>query len=88
MGFPPTEPQRSPDPDPRRLAGMGAFADALRPPKWETRFETLKADESAWEELTEERSIVKTGDPVEEIMSQDDLDESDSHATDAGEDLT
>lgn len=35
----------------------------FEPPKWETRTETLRTDESIKEELREEESHVKTGDP-------------------------
>jgi hypothetical protein len=68
--------------------GIGLFGDALRPPKWETRYETLKAEDAAWEQLSEDRSIVKTGDPVEQLVKQEDVDEAESHAADVGEDLT
>jgi hypothetical protein len=68
--------------------GFGGFGDAFKPPKWVSRHETLKADEAAWQELSEERSLVKTGDPVEEIVPERDNDETDSRATDVGEDLT
>ena len=36
----------------------------FEPPKWETRFETLKIDEADTEELDEEDAIVHAGDPV------------------------
>jgi hypothetical protein len=67
--------------------GLGGFSDAFKPPKWETRRETLKAEDAAWEELAEARSIVKTGDPVEQIVTMEDDDASDSRAADVGEDL-
>lgn len=68
--------------------GIGAFGDAFRPPKWETRYETLEANDAAWQELSEDRSIVKTGDPVEQLLKQEDVDEAESHAANVGEDLT
>jgi hypothetical protein len=68
--------------------GFGGFGDAFRPPQWETRHETLKAEDAAWEELSESRSIVKTGDPVEQIVKHKDDDGAESHAANVGEDLT
>jgi len=68
--------------------GIGAFGDAFKPPKWETRYETLKAEDAAWQEISEAQSIVKTGDPVEQILEQADVDDAESHAADVGEDLT
>jgi hypothetical protein len=68
--------------------GLGGFGDAFKPPRWINRFETLKADEAAWQELSEERSLVKTGDPVEQIVTEREDDETDSRAADVGEDLT
>ena len=47
----------------------GAAVQALRPPKWETRYETLKTSEATWEALDEGRSFVKTGDSVVEVDS-------------------
>ena len=47
--------------------GTGIAAQALKPPKWETRYETLKTREATWEALDEEQSFVKTGDPVVEV---------------------
>lgn len=68
--------------------GIGALGDAFKPPKWVSRHETLKAEDAAWEALSEERSIVKTGDPVEQIVKSDEDDEAESHAADVDEDLT
>ncbi len=48
-------------------AGLGVGREVARmflPPKWETRYETLKTEEKTWEDLDEEDSYVKTGDPV------------------------
>lgn len=49
--------------------GGGFAARALKPPKWETHYETLKTREETWEALDEEQSFVKTGDPVVEVRS-------------------
>lgn len=68
--------------------GLGAFSETFKPAKWETRYETLKAEDAAWEALSEERSIVKTGDPVEQILKEEDEDASDARAANVGEDLT
>ena len=47
------------------VGGSGfALCGLFEPPKWETRFETLKIDEAAIQELDEEDAIVHTGDPV------------------------
>lgn len=43
---------------------QGALAKMFQPPKWETRYETLEVDEDAENELSEEDSRVKIGDPV------------------------
>ncbi len=46
----------------------------FEPPKWETRYETLKADggfESATEELDEKDSYVSVGDPVVQVPNPD-----------------
>lgn len=40
------------------------LASAFSPPKYVDRKETLKTDEETWEDLPEEKSKVKTGDPV------------------------
>lgn len=39
----------------------------FEPPKWVTRYETLKTSEATWEDLSEDDSYVKTGDPVIEV---------------------
>jgi hypothetical protein len=44
----------------------------FEPPKWETRVETLKTDENANEELPEEESYIRTGDPVVQDLSPSD----------------
>lgn len=47
------------------------FSDFLRPPKYVTKQETLKTSEKTWEDLDEEQSYVKTGDPVVQVLSDD-----------------
>lgn len=47
--------------------GEGVIARAMRPPKWETRYETVRTRERTWEALDEKESFVATGDPVVEV---------------------
>lgn len=44
-----------------------SFAASLIPPKYVTKHETLNTDEKTWEDLDEEDSYVKIGDPVKEV---------------------
>ena len=44
-------------------SGLG-ITRLFEPPKWETRYETLRIDDAAIEDLDEEDAIVHTGDPV------------------------
>lgn len=46
----------------------GGLSEALMPPKWVTKYETLKTEEKTWEDLKEEESYVKTGDPVVQVL--------------------
>lgn len=55
------------------------FADYLMPPKWVTKYETLKTDEKIWEDLNEEESYVKIGDPVCQVAIE--VDESEEAAS-------
>ncbi len=49
------------------------LSKALMPPKWITKYETLKTEEKTWENLNEEDSYVKIGDPVvQALVSSDD----------------
>ena len=55
------------------------FAEYLMPPKWVTKYETLKTDEKTWEDLNEEESRVKSGDPVSQVTTEvDESEEADS----------
>ena len=47
---------------------QGALAKMFQPPRWETRYETLEIDENSENELSEEDSRVKIGDPVVQII--------------------
>jgi hypothetical protein len=58
---------------------LTGFSRALMPPQWVRKYETLKTDEQTWEDLDESKSIVKTGDPVVQVLEQqqDEVDKSD-----------
>ena len=45
---------------------------ALMPPKWVTEFETLQTEEKTWED---QKSFVKTGDPVVQVIETNDNEE-------------
>jgi hypothetical protein len=45
---------------------LGLISKSLMPPKFIIKHETLKTDEKTWEDLDEDESYVKTGDPVME----------------------
>jgi len=51
------------------FAGASNLAKQFEPPRIQKRYETLKTDESTWEDLDESKSFVKTGDPVREIIA-------------------
>ncbi len=75
----------------RNVGGQGlgsmALARAFEPPKWEEQQETLKTEESTWEDLDESESYVHTGDPVEQVLDDGDEDASGTHATEIGEEF-
>ena len=58
------------------IALSGISDRMFTPPKWETRIETLIADENATEDLPEEESFVRTGDPVVQVLDDNDRDTS------------
>lgn len=47
---------------------LSSFSRALRPPKWVTEYETLKAEGQPWEHLEEKDSLVKIGDNVVQVI--------------------
>ncbi|MDN3639078.1 hypothetical protein QWY82_09685 [Simiduia curdlanivorans] len=47
---------------------IGLLSRTLMPPKYVTKYETLKTTEKTWEDLSEEESYVKTGDPVIQVL--------------------
>jgi hypothetical protein len=53
-----------------RGVAVQSFADVLLPPKYVDKYETLKTSEKTWEDLDEEDSYVKTGDPVIQVIPQ------------------
>ena len=50
--------------------GLGNFSRLLMPPKWITQYESLRTKEKTWEDLSEEESYVKTGDPVVQVLEE------------------
>jgi hypothetical protein len=55
------------------LAMFSDFSALLLPPRWTTKYETLRANERAWEEFDETKSFVKTGDPVVQVLDQGEI---------------
>jgi len=53
---------------------VGGLAEMFMPPKYITRFESLKTVEKTWEDLDENESYVKTGDPVIQVVGEGDVD--------------
>ena len=52
----------------RGFAGIASLSESLMPPKWETKYETFKSDDQTWEDLDEDSSYVKIGDPVVQVI--------------------
>ncbi len=50
------------------IAEFGLVSRAFMPPKYITKYETLKTDEKTWEDLNEEMSYVKSGDPIVQVI--------------------
>jgi hypothetical protein len=44
----------------------------FEPPQYVTQYDTLKTSERTWEDLDEKESFVKTGDPVREVLTDED----------------
>lgn len=51
--------------------GLRGFAQELMPPKWVTKYETLKTTEKTWEDVDEKDCFVKIGDPVRQVPSEE-----------------
>lgn len=58
------------------LGGRGSstsvFANLFTPPRWVREYETLRTEEATWEDLDESDSYVATGDPVVEVLNDED----------------
>ena len=44
------------------------LSNMFMPPKWETRYETLRKGQNTWEDLDAKDSYVKVGDPVVQVV--------------------
>lgn len=63
--------------------GVTDFANIYKlfePPRWERRYETLKTTEKTWEDLDEEQSYVRTGDPVVQVFPDEESQENSAAA--------
>ena len=49
---------------------LGPFSKSLMPPNWVTKYETFKKEQETADELDEEDSRVKTGDPVVQVIEK------------------
>ena len=59
----------------RNVGGSDASRSWMRlfePPKYVTEYDTLKTSERTWEDLSEEESFVKRGDPARQTHKYDD----------------
>jgi hypothetical protein len=59
----------------RNVGGTDATKSWMRlfePPKYVTEYDTLKTSERTWEDLSEEESFVKRGDPARQTHRYDD----------------
>jgi hypothetical protein len=59
----------------RNVGGTDATKSWMRlfePPKYVTEYDTLKTSERTWEDLSEEESFVKRGDPARQTHKYDD----------------
>lgn len=55
------------------MSDFGSLSRVLMPPKWVTKYETLKTEEKTWEDLDEEQSYVKIGDPIVQVIEEIDV---------------
>jgi hypothetical protein len=60
-----------------KISDFGSLSQILMPPKWVTKYETLKTEEKTWEDLEEEKSYVKIGDPVVQVIDEVDVGDDD-----------
>ena len=61
-------------------AELGNFSRSLMPPRWISKYETLKTDEKTWEDLAEEDSYVNTGDLVVQVIEEKDVEQEDTNS--------
>lgn len=57
------------------IGSIGLLGRSLMPPRYVTKYQTLKTPEKTWEDPDEEQSYVKTGDPVIQVLGIIDADE-------------
>lgn len=57
----------------RGSVNVGGLAEMFMPPKYVTKYETLKTTEKTWEDLSESESYVKSGDPVVQVSDELDV---------------
>ncbi len=58
---------------------LGPFSRSLMPPNWVTKYETLKKKEKISDELNEEDSLAKTGDPVVQVIETQEAEQEDAN---------
>lgn len=49
--------------------GTSAISQLFMQPEYVTQYETLKTEEKTWEDISEEESYVKSGDPVVQVSA-------------------
>lgn len=59
----------------RANLNVTGLAEMFMPPKIVTKYETLKTPEKTWEDMDENESYVKTGDPVVQVTEEIGYDE-------------
>ena len=54
------------------IGDISSLSRLFMPPKWVTKYETLKTEEKTWEDLDEADSYVNIGDPVVQVLENSD----------------
>ena len=54
-----------------RVSSLPQISQILLPNKWVQKMETLKADETTWEDISENESHIKKGDKVIQVISNE-----------------
>jgi hypothetical protein len=49
--------------------GTSAISQLFMQPEYDSQYETLKTEEKTWEDISEEESYVKCGDPVVQVKA-------------------